>query len=63
MNIKYKTIIALISSFLVFAAGTFALFTNALPAMAVIVSYIFAITGGIGVIANCVMLRKLKAIK
>jgi uncharacterized membrane protein len=60
MNNKTRTIITLLSSFLIFAVGVFRILTESLTFTPLFVAYIFAITGLIGVLASGVKLRKLK---
>jgi uncharacterized membrane protein len=55
-----KTIIALLASLLLFVFGTYRILTETLSSTPLIVAYIFAITGFIGVVANVVNLRKLR---
>ncbi|CAM4237986.1 hypothetical protein BAMA_05730 [Bacillus manliponensis] len=61
MNIKTKFIIALIGSFSLCSLGTYRIVTDMLPEMSLIVAYIFAITGFIGVIANGIALKKVQS--
>jgi len=54
------TIITLLASLLLFAFGTYRILTETLSSTPLIVAYIFAITGFIGVVANLVNLRKIR---
>ena len=55
-----KTIITLLASLLLFVFGTYRILTETLSSTPLIVAYIFAITGFIGVVANLVNLRKIR---
>ncbi|WP_430786868.1 hypothetical protein VBD025_14945 [Virgibacillus flavescens] len=55
-----RTVVALVGSFLVFAIGSFRLFTESLSSIPLFVSYVFFITGFIGLVANGLKLVKLK---
>ncbi|SER56513.1 hypothetical protein [Salipaludibacillus aurantiacus] len=55
-----KVILTLTGSFLVFGFGVFRIVTELLASTPLVVAWIFAVTGLIGVIANGIMLRKLK---
>lgn len=57
---KTRSIITLVSSLFIFAVGLYRILTESLSSMSLLVAYVFAITGFIGVIANVVILRKLK---
>lgn len=57
-----KKIIALIGSFLIMAVGLFRMFTESLSLTPLLVSYIFIITGLIGVVANGIKLGKSKKV-
>lgn len=61
MNQRTRIIITLISSFLVCISGTYRLLTETLSGTPLVVAYIFAITGFIGVVANGIELRKVKS--
>ncbi|WP_226579571.1 hypothetical protein [Halobacillus litoralis] len=52
MNEQLKTGTALIASFLLLVVGAFRIFTDQLEDMSLIVAYIFAFSGLIGVITN-----------
>ncbi|WP_054637460.1 hypothetical protein [Thalassobacillus sp. C254] len=62
MNSNTRTTITLIGSFLIFVVGMFRILTESLVSIPLVVAYLFAITGLIGVIGNFVTLRK-KTIK
>ena len=53
-----KTIITLFASLLLFVFGTYRILTETLSSTPLIVAYIFAITGFIGVVTNVANLRK-----
>lgn len=55
-----RIFITLICSFLVFAVGLFRLFNESLSSTSLFVSYVFIITGLIGIAANTVKLGRLK---
>lgn len=55
-----KTIIIFISSLLLFVFGTFRILTETLSSIPLLVAYIFAVTGFIGVVANLVHLTKIR---
>ena len=55
-----KTIITLLASLLLFVFGTYRILIETLSSTSLIVAYIFAITGFIGVVANLVNLRKMR---
>ena len=55
-----KTIITLLASLLLFVFGTYRILTETLSSTPLIVAYIFAITGFIGVVANVANLRKIR---
>ncbi|PEZ09032.1 hypothetical protein CN326_04270 [Bacillus sp. AFS018417] len=60
MDIKTRTIITLVGSFLLFTFGTFRIIIESLSSTSLFVAYIFAITGFIGIIANSSKLRKIR---
>ncbi|SDN02194.1 hypothetical protein SAMN05518871_10374 [Psychrobacillus sp. OK028] len=60
MKNKTRTIITLVGSFILFALGTFRILTESLSSTPLFVAYIFTITGLIGVIANSLILKKVK---
>ncbi|PGZ99127.1 hypothetical protein COE51_09855 [Bacillus pseudomycoides] len=60
IDIKNRTIITLIGSFLLFTFGTFRIMTESLSSTSLFVAYVFAITGFIGIIANGSKLRKIR---
>ncbi|WP_283152151.1 hypothetical protein [Guptibacillus hwajinpoensis] len=53
-----RIVVALIGSFLIFAVGLFRLFTETLSSTPLFVTYVFIITGSIGVVVNGVRLGK-----
>ncbi|GIN37274.1 hypothetical protein MHI39_14770 [Heyndrickxia sp. FSL K6-6286] len=55
-----KIVVALIGSFLIFAAGLLRLFTESLSSTPLFVAYIFIITGILGIITNGLKLGKSK---
>ncbi|SES61893.1 hypothetical protein SAMN05216389_10157 [Oceanobacillus limi] len=55
-----RTVVALIGSFLIFAAGLLRLYTESLSSTPLFVAYLFVITGLIGVVANGLKLGKSK---
>ena len=55
-----KTIISLLASLLLCVFGTFRVLTETLSSTPLIVAYILAITGFIGVVGNVVNLRKIR---
>ena len=55
-----KTFIAFLASLLLLVFGTYRILTETLSSTPLIVAYIFAITGFIGVVANLVSLRKMR---
>ncbi|UCZ55082.1 hypothetical protein LGQ02_10295 [Bacillus shivajii] len=57
---KTRTLITLVASLLIFTVGMFRILTDSLSSTPLFVAYLLAFTGLIGVIANSIMLRKLK---
>ena len=51
-----RVVVALIGSFLIFVVGLFRLFTETLSSTSLFITYVFIITGSIGVVANGVRL-------
>lgn len=60
IDIKTRTIITLLGSFLLFAFGTFRIITGSLSSTSLFVAYVFTITGFIGTTANGSKLRKMR---
>lgn len=58
---KTRTIITLVSSFLIFAVGVFRILNESLTFTPLFVAYIFVIAGLIGVIASGVKLKKIES--
>ncbi|WP_216831353.1 hypothetical protein [Alkalihalobacterium elongatum] len=58
MNVKYRTIVTLVCSLLIFAVGMFRLLTETLSSTPLFIAYIFIITGLIGSVANAIHLSK-----
>ena len=58
MKNKARIIITLVCSLIIFVFGTFRILTEYLSSTPLIVAYIFAIAGLIGVIANGLILKK-----
>ena len=55
-----RTIIVLVCSFFIFAVGIFRIFTESLSSTPLFVTYMFTITGLVGVVTNSIILMKLK---
>jgi hypothetical protein len=62
MNKITRTVLTLVSSFLLFGVGIYRIFTESLSSTPLFVAYIFVITGFIGMIANAIVLKKLHSI-
>lgn len=58
MKNKTRTIITLVCSFLIFAVGMFRILTESLSSTPLLVAYIFAITGLIGVVGIVFEIRR-----
>lgn len=60
MNSKTKVLITFVCSLLIFAVGMFRILTESLSSTPLFVAYIFVIAGLIGVVANELILRKVR---
>ncbi|ERN53937.1 hypothetical protein M3689_17550 [Alkalihalophilus marmarensis] len=60
MNSKTKVLITFVCSLLIFAVGMFRILTESLSSTPLFVGYIFVIAGLIGVVANGLILRKVR---
>ncbi|MCE7792073.1 hypothetical protein K8O68_06510 [Salipaludibacillus sp. CUR1] len=60
MSNLMKVILTLIGSLLVFGFGVFRITAESLASIPLVVAWIFAVTGLIGIIANGVLLKKIR---